>query len=381
MPVTIKLADIQAEAVYIPKPPNHDKSSESNLSTPSSKFLGRVIGERKPGYEQFQVLQSTVTDEIAQKVLPQQNGLVRACLDAYNHHHHLVLRPDDVWIAIITQFSFYVNKHAEEMRSFFVAHEGKKELEIRDHGPFENANFAALTAQMADLIQENVLDKGLQEWIIPDFSTTTEIDTLVCSAVMMGNWTSILHRLDKLTSFGPGHPHLAEWKTLLAPVIQGMVDCFNPESATNAAVGFWSRIAHYKSYGSGPSYMSGWITAFCLFSAKGEWQGKQLSRFQDSDDEDTNNGPSLTTEATDATKVEYPYIDTSDIPPAWCEVDVTVKADSGEQLGAGMIAGLAGYSAFSSQAGIGQEDESADTVQPFPAWWFVLKAQSARKEA
>jgi hypothetical protein len=33
------------------------------------------------------------------------NGLVATMLDAYNGHVPLVLRPDDVWIAIMTAFS------------------------------------------------------------------------------------------------------------------------------------------------------------------------------------------------------------------------------------------------------------------------------------
>ena len=101
------------------------------------------------------VLQSTVTDETASKILPHQNGLVHTCLEAYNHHRHLVLRPDDVWIAIVTQFSFYINKHAEELRSHFVAHEGKKELVVKQDilKSGGEANFAHMTAMMADLIQ------------------------------------------------------------------------------------------------------------------------------------------------------------------------------------------------------------------------------------
>ncbi|KAL2760369.1 hypothetical protein ACRALDRAFT_1021798, partial [Sodiomyces alcalophilus JCM 7366] len=247
-----------------------------------------------------EVLQSSIgiDDTDTCPVIPQQNGLVHTCLDAYNRHHRLVLRPDDIWIAIVTQFSFYVNKHAEEMRSFFVAHEGKQSLTIIERDQ-KRINFAKLTARMADFVQECVLDKELQEWMVPNFSTTTEVDTLVCSAAMLGamkhyfdyrfklacgipsvtllgdvsDWRSILDRLSKLTSFGPQHPHLAQWKALLTPVVQNMIDCFNGGPTEYVAVDFWSKIAHYTGGGSGPTYVSGWITAFCVFSAEGEWQG------------------------------------------------------------------------------------------------------------
>eukprot|EP01112_Ceratiomyxa_fruticulosa_P004269 TRINITY_DN1473_c0_g1_i4.p1 TRINITY_DN1473_c0_g1~~TRINITY_DN1473_c0_g1_i4.p1 ORF type:complete len:198 (+),score=45.84 TRINITY_DN1473_c0_g1_i4:235-828(+) len=43
-----------------------------------------------------------------------QNSFANAAMAAYANHHNLVIRPDDVWIAIMTQFSFYVNANSEE---------------------------------------------------------------------------------------------------------------------------------------------------------------------------------------------------------------------------------------------------------------------------
>ena len=36
------------------------------------------------------------------------NGFVGSCMAAYNHHYHLSLSPDDVWIAITTSLARYV---------------------------------------------------------------------------------------------------------------------------------------------------------------------------------------------------------------------------------------------------------------------------------
>ena len=55
---------------------------------------------------------------------------MHTALEAYYTHHHLILRPDDVWFAILTQISFYINAHAEDLCSIFVAHDGKKELSV-----------------------------------------------------------------------------------------------------------------------------------------------------------------------------------------------------------------------------------------------------------
>jgi hypothetical protein len=58
------------------------------------------------------------------------NGFVGTILDAYRMHNHVVLRPEDVWLGLLIQFSFYVNAHAEQLREHFVDHQGKRKLEI-----------------------------------------------------------------------------------------------------------------------------------------------------------------------------------------------------------------------------------------------------------
>jgi hypothetical protein len=58
------------------------------------------------------------------------NGFVNAAVLAYNDHHHLILRPEDVWFSILVQLNVYINEHAEDLRSMFVAHEGQKKLRL-----------------------------------------------------------------------------------------------------------------------------------------------------------------------------------------------------------------------------------------------------------
>ncbi|OCK79451.1 hypothetical protein K432DRAFT_455361 [Lepidopterella palustris CBS 459.81] len=66
-------------------------------------------------------------------VIPYRNGFVNVILRAFQQDFHLILRPDDMWLSILTQFSMYVNGHAEELRSIFVACEGKERLTIDIH--------------------------------------------------------------------------------------------------------------------------------------------------------------------------------------------------------------------------------------------------------
>ena len=84
------------------------------------------------------------------------------------------------------QFSSYVNGNAEKLRSHFVAHERQKELEIKMYGgsryPVDLSWFAG---KMGRLLEQNVVDNELREWIIPTFSTTRN-DTVVASILMLG---------------------------------------------------------------------------------------------------------------------------------------------------------------------------------------------------
>ncbi|KAJ7732776.1 hypothetical protein DFH07DRAFT_700551, partial [Mycena maculata] len=61
------------------------------------------------------------------KIIANENGFVNTVMSAYSNHYALI-RPDDVWLAIIAQFSFFVNANAELLRANFVAHERKREL-------------------------------------------------------------------------------------------------------------------------------------------------------------------------------------------------------------------------------------------------------------
>lgn len=65
-----------------------------------------------------ELLQSSLDHAVVSNgaVIHQPNGLVHTLLKAYCSHHAVSIRPDDVWLAILTQFSFFVNANAEELQ-------------------------------------------------------------------------------------------------------------------------------------------------------------------------------------------------------------------------------------------------------------------------
>ena len=233
-----------------------------------------------------------------------QNGLVHTIVDAYNQHYALVLRPDDIWLCILTQFNLFVNGEgrAEQLRSVFVAHEDKKALEIVEYGTRYTADYGDMAKRMTQLIHENVVDPSLRTWIIPDFTTTTPTDVVVASVIMMAtlqsyfdyrfrlicgiphvtllgekdDWEQIARRIEKLKEYGP---ETTAWYHLLKPVVTRFAQAFDEgiaDSAENRE--FWNRVVHWLPMGSGPTYLSGWITAFCVFNEEGKWLGGDLVR-------------------------------------------------------------------------------------------------------
>ena len=236
------------------------------------------------------------------RFIPQKNGLVDTILRAYNDHHALVLRPDDIWLSILTQFNLFLNGpgRAEQLRKTFVAHEGRKKLVIVELGTRYTADFGALAQQMTRLIDENLVDPTLRQWIIPDFTTTTQTDRIAASGIMMAtfrqyfeyqiafvcglplvtllgernDWEALLGRIEKLNEYGP---EARAWYRLLRPVLTRFVHAFDngyTESEENRQ--FWQNIVHYGGVCVPRSYLSGWVTAFNVFNVHGKWIGGDL---------------------------------------------------------------------------------------------------------
>ena len=178
MPVTFQPANHQAN----PLPPQ-PKWAEESLAT--RILRGACIHQFKKCGEIFQSSLDKRASSDSQDVIPYLNGFVHTIVECYNNHKALIIRPDDVWLAILTQFNFFVNGNADQLRKQFVAHEGKKELIIQALGNRYSVDFGYMARQMTTLIDENIVDPTLREWILPNFSTTTVNDIIVSSIVMM----------------------------------------------------------------------------------------------------------------------------------------------------------------------------------------------------
>lgn len=359
---------------------------ESAVSSAEELFQHSCSDE----YSQSQgVIQSSLSDSFlgASHVSSSKHGFVWALVHAYNRHLNLTIRPEDVWFSILTELNFYINANAEDLRSFFVAHEGQKELETFEGGIIDTADFGKIALKFTKLIEENVVDRELRDWIMPDFSTTTESDSVVAAVLMMGalqeyfsykatflcgipsvtllgeraDWEGMVTKLDKLQQLGDEPARFAQ---LLRPILNHFVLSFDsPESPD--VLDFWGRSAE-RHGGSGIDQLTGWVSAFIFWNK----QGNLLYREQIH----PVSSPEFVARNTDLGlgDVLSRRVDTDRIPPGFASVPITVD-DNGNIIDAVMVAGLVGIQARSSGAILETEETGLDNIQPVSGWWIYEK--------
>jgi hypothetical protein len=120
---------------------------------------------------------------------------VRATIEAFGWHQHLIVRPDEVWFTILTQMNFYMYKYAAEVSHIF-NHTNQDMLRIE----------ACCTwRQVRDIFQSEIQERAntpwLVDWIAPSFTTTTEADPITANIIMMG-----LPKVNPVRSGAACHP-------------------------------------------------------------------------------------------------------------------------------------------------------------------------------
>ena len=300
-------------------------------------------------------------------VYPSPKGLVDVATIAYNQHHDLVWRPDDVWQAILTQFSLYVTKNSEALRDKFVDFKGKKELTIETIGTLYTVDFGDLAKRMVDeQIIKNIKDPTIAEWILPKFTTTTENDRIVASVTMMStlkdyfqyrmyfmcglpsvtllgsldDWKLLRQRADRLLEFDNQSGVMKKWHKLLT----GVLDEFIKTKSGMSNNKFWQKICDFSS-GSGTPSTSGWISVFAVFNKDGEWQGDARELEID----------------LEGVESDWPVIETALFPSGAISVPVHID-DNGTEYDGCMMAGQFAF------------DVEGTSIQPRSDWCIAVKS-------
>lgn len=247
--------------------------------------------------------------------------------NAYNTHHNLVLRPDDFWLAVLSQFSLYVNANAELLRKGLVGFDRKRELVVTGIGSLATANYDSLCRRLCDEISKNVLDSSLLDMVLPNFTTSTQVDKTVACVTLMAtmqkyfdykmclccgipyvtllgtvqDYQTLLSKVNQLVKYDYGTGLMMRWTKVLVPVFEELLRTVETRKPN---LDFWSKVCSQHSFGSGPEYLSGWITCFACFDESGVFR----------DNKETHK----------KIKSEWPVLDTNDVPPLMSSVPVTV---------------------------------------------------------
>ncbi|WYZ42400.1 hypothetical protein EsH8_VI_000099 [Colletotrichum jinshuiense] len=350
-----------------------------------------------PQYEEWDMRQTSVTNTDVGTIVPFKSGFVSTVLQAWQQHLHLELRPDDVWLAVLVQFSFFVNGagRAEALRSHFVAHEGQRRLivDCRAFGSIEEVDMAFLTDRLVGLARKYLVDPELADWLLPNFSTTLPHDRSTAAAAFLGtmkqyfhygadiacgfpsitlqgersDWADLARRVTRLSEFDTATDDqdgasVSQWSHALALVINFMVESFDRPEADDIR-DFWMRACHSAGpiMSGGVVTMSGWLTAFCWWRADG-------SRQKAYDDAELAGMWHEDWRRLQLRGIGFPVINHGEVPSGITTVPITFYYDGNSEAQSKTETVL-----LAGSTGMKIMDGEGTRVQPFSSWWLLRK--------
>jgi hypothetical protein len=244
------------------------------------------------------------------------NGFFVACLTAFAQHLPLELSSDHFWTLITFAFAKHVDKHSEELRSKFVAHEGKKKLEVRTPDWFRMSNFFDPDTGASDKEWEtfvfpefskqikNHIGNDAHSLLTGSFSTSTAASTAASEITLMAamknyfsykmstlcgipnitltgteeDWVALRNRTEALGKLMK-EDFASYWMPLVLPILDEFVESYRG----NVNHGFWQSMVKLRNNGMSSGhkeFISGWIQIFFPYLASGELNNK-LHPWQD----------------------------------------------------------------------------------------------------
>ena len=235
------------------------------------------------------------------------HGLVGAFYDSYSSHKALVIRPDDVHLAIMLTFSGFMCKFAEIFRDIFVDHEGKEDLHVTIPQGEVKSSWEIIMQRFGSAIEDRIKQKGMLDWVAPTYTTTKPLDTAIAKACLMGmmkeyftyhctmlcgipkitlqgsleDWQKVRAKAEmiKTLSEKSKSPLLMDWYNILVPILDRFVKAYQGKVDKK----WWNSAVNYKGAGSGTPWMSGWALAFVPFDKHGNWQLNSVQSILDDD--------------------------------------------------------------------------------------------------
>lgn len=211
---------------------------------------------------------------------------------AYADHRPFVLSPDMIWLLISQGFTQHVQAKHEELRHYFVKHQGKMSLIVSsDRVSLNNSNtedwetiFPAFNMQIASYTGDSLIDL-----LTADFSTTSMVEKIVSQITIMKamesyfefivislvcgipeitlqgtteDWQKVLDKTKQLAKYD-----LRWWTKELEPILEEFIKASKGDIDTT----FWRNMFKYhssKNYGI-PQIIDGWVVTFFPYDKDG----------------------------------------------------------------------------------------------------------------
>jgi hypothetical protein len=294
-----------------------------------------------------------------------QDSLVRGAIDASAKHQHLVLRPQDVWLAILTQISYYMRKHKDDtlLRDMW---------DNFDTGIPPKNNVWVMFANGMDNWSQRVFKQRyktnwLLDWVRPAFQTAPSLPTdmktldeeLMANALMMArstssfediapfpcdngipsitllgtqaDWIKLVEKLTQMEKLSFGNePRL--YANILGPILARFIVTFDRPNDPAIRL-FWNdivTIAARQKLCHTTDIVTGWIHALHFW----EGTGNPVSSLKVTSDSATNN------QTLQLDNIIFPWRKTKDLPTAYSHVAMCVSADSMWESSTGMLVGM-----------------------------------------
>jgi hypothetical protein len=294
-----------------------------------------------------------------------QDSFVRGAIDASAKHQHLVLRPQDVWLTMLTQLSFYMRKHKDDtpLRDMW---------DNFDTGVPPKNNLWIMFANGMDNWAQRVFKQRnktnwLLDWVLPAFQSAPSLPTdmktsdeeLIANALMMARSTPSIEEIapfpckngipsitllgkqadwmrlaDKLTQMEKGsfgnEPRV--YATSLRPILARAIATFdNPNDPAIRL--FWNdmvTITAKQKLCQTTDVVTGWINALHFWDGN----GNPISPLKMSSDSATNN------QTLQLDNIIFPGRNIKDLPTAYSYVAMCVSSDSMWESSTGMLVGM-----------------------------------------
>ena len=116
------------------------------------------------------------------------NGFIAAVHTAFSQHYPLVFSPDAIWLCIMQGLSFHINTNADKMRSYFVEHEGKKDITVCTEKAFVKGSPSNPWPEIFDKFSHELrrhVGEKTHDILTPSFTTTGPVERAASQIVLM----------------------------------------------------------------------------------------------------------------------------------------------------------------------------------------------------